>query len=333
MSPAADYPPANHLPEQLPPEQPPQFRSVCLAAILLDRGTQSRLGGNDPATVQRYAQDMEAEVWDFSRRPLPLLFFDGDRYYPGDGHHRILAAQQCGLVELLCEIRSGNQRQAIFYSNTEANKFHGKQLTRKDKRHRVKTLLLDQEWALMSDREIARQCAVSAPFVGGIRRDLIAKEQITASTRRKGRDGKVRETAKIGQRMDDQSGATVAPSTAAVAQSAAVAVVDPASYERLLQERDRLQQQLAEQQRQHRLELAQVTAAAQDDELRQALADDDALMQQLYNGLGTIAAALDPSDCDRELLPQRMLQAAQGIALMRRILEAHAPNLEPDLNS
>ncbi|NJN29785.1 MAG: hypothetical protein HC824_04540 [Synechococcales cyanobacterium RM1_1_8] len=56
-------------------------------------------------------------------------------------------------------------------------------------------------------------------------------------------------------------------------------------------------------------------------------------MQQLYNGLGTIAAALDPSDCDRELLPQRMLQAAQGIALMRRILEAHAPNLEPDLNS
>lgn len=342
-----------------------QVRSVNLAEILLDRGTQSRLGGNDPATVQRYAADMTAGIWAFERRPLPLLFFDGDCYYPGDGHHRIAAARQCQRTDLLCEVRPGGPREAQFFSNTEANKFHGKQLTRKDKRHRVRNLLLDPEWTLMSDREIARHCGVSAPFVGTIRRSLVAAEQITPATQRRGKDGKLRETAKIGklrrgqasngperQGSEKQGSEKQAPpqetpakgrpanparqdSPRAIApgHSSQEEVVSATQYNAVLQERQALQLRLTEQQRQHRLALAQVTAAAQADELRQALADDEALMQQLYDGLGTIAAALNANASSLAELQPKVHQAAQGIALMRRILEAKAPNLIADEES
>ncbi len=308
----------------------PEAKIVNLAEVLLDRGTQSRLGGNDPTTVRRYAEDMTAGLWDFARRPLPVLFFDGDCYYPGDGHHRITAARQCNLTELLCEVRPGDQREALFYSNTEANKFHGKQLTRKDKRNRVQNLLLDEEWALMSDREIARHCGVSAPFVGNIRREMIKENQIVDSTKRKGKDGKVRDTANIGKISADPPAAS---SVSLAAHSAEIdgPVVEATLYEALLQERDDLQNRLTDQQRLYRLELAQVTEASQADELRQALADDEALMQQIYDGLGTIAGALEPvvagDDAEPELLQVSVLQAAQGIGLMRRILAAKAPNL------
>ncbi len=308
----------------------PDAQTVNLAEVLLDQGTQSRLGGNDPVTVKRYAEDMAGGLWDFARRPLPVLFFDGDCYYPGDGHHRITAARQCNLTELLCEVRPGDQREALFYSNTEANKFHGKQLTRKDKRNRVRNLLLDEEWALMSDREIARHCGVSAPFVGGIRRDMIEEKQIVDSTKRKGKDGKVRDTANIGKISPAPVGANAgAVGDGAVGGGAedGTHVVDATLYEALLQERDDLQNRLMEQQRLQKLKLAQVTEASQADELKQALADDEALMQQIYDGLGTIAGALEGDLEEPELLRVAVLQAGQGIGLMRRILEAKAPNL------
>jgi len=310
----------------LTPAPPSDSQTVNLAEVLLDRGTQSRLGGDDPATVKRYAEDMAAGLWDFSRRPLPLLFFDGDCYYPGDGHHRLAAARLCNLTELLCEVRAGGQREALFYSNTEANKFHGKQLTRKDKRNRVQNLLLDGEWALMSDREIARYCGVSAPFVGNVRRDMIGENQITASSKRRGRDGKVRDTANIGKTNATEL-ASSAEHQLVAAQEEPTPVVEATLYEALLQDRDALQNRLTEQQRLHQLELAQVTQASQADELRQALADDEALMQQIYDGLGTIAGALEGGLVEPELLQVAVAQAGQGIRLMRRILEAKAPNL------
>jgi len=302
-----------------------ESQTINLAEVLLDRGTQSRLGGNDPATVKRYAEDMAAGLWDFKRQPLPVLFFDQDCYYPGDGHHRVAAARLCGLTELWCEVRLGGQREALFYSNTEANKFHGKQLTRKDKRNRVQNLLLDGEWALMSDREIARYCGVSAPFVGNVRRDMIGENQIAASSKRKGRDGKVRDTANIGKANVTELASSADQPVAAHGDSAPV--VEATLYETLLQDRDALQNRLTEQQRLHQLELAQVTEASQADELRQALADDEALMQQIYDGLGTIAGALEGGLVEPELLQVAVAQAGQGIRLMQRILEAKAPNL------
>ncbi len=265
----------------------PSVALVVLDRVRLDAGTQSRLGGHDPGTVRRYAEAMQAGLWEFERSPLPLLFFDGEYYYPGDGHHRLQAALLCGLTEIQCDVQSGSRREAQFYSNTEANKYHGKQLSRQDKRNRVQNLLLDQEWTLMSDREIARNCGVSAPFVGTVREGLVAKAQISGDRKRKGKDGKIRDTTNIGR---------VKP------ESATPPVLDLSPAESLP---NRIQ------------------------ELEKALADDEALMQQIYDGLGTIRAALDP-DRPAQDLRQDVSQAARGIDLMRKILAGQAPNLIQD---
>jgi hypothetical protein len=264
----------------------PSPRLVAIDRVRFDAGTQSRLGGHDPQTVKRYAEAMQSGLWEFERSPLPLLFFDGDDYYPGDGHHRLQAALLCGLAEIQCDVRPGSRREAQFYSNTEANKYHGKQLTRQDKRNRVRNLLLDQEWTLMSDREIARHCGVSAPFVGTVREGLVAKAQISGDRKRKGKDGKIRDTTNIGR---------VKPEPIAAASFSSVE--EPFS--------------------------------GRTQELEQALAEDEALMQQIYDGLGTIRAALDP-DRPAQELRQDVVQAARGIDLMRQILAAQAPNLVQD---
>lgn len=304
------------------PSSVPDFDAplrVRLDRVRLDAGTQSRLGGHDPSTVHRYAEEMQAGLWEFERSPLPLLFFDGEYYYPGDGHHRIQAALNSGLTELLCDVKPGSRREAQFYSNTEANKYHGKQLTRQDKRNRVQNLLLDQEWALMSDREIARYCGVSAPFVGGIRKNLVADEQISGDRKRKGKDGKIRDTTKIGRIKPN-------PPEQSERQS------DSQPYTEVLQERNALMNRITVQQEQHQREIQRLTAESllgRNEELEQALVDDEMLMQQIYDGLGTIRAALDPDRPAKELR-QDVQRAARGIDLMRQILASQAPNVVQD---
>ncbi len=315
-----DSPPV--LPAPNLPFSPNSRRLIPLSQISFDQGTQTRHGGNDLATVRRYAEEMQTGLWDFERSPLPLLFFDGRCYYPGDGHHRLEAARLSQLEALPCEVCPGSLREAQFFSNTEANKYHGKQLTRQDKRHRVQNLLVDPEWTLMSDREIARYCGVSAPFVGNVRKSLIEANQITASTQRKGKDGRVRETAKIG-RVKSQLEPDFEPDFGPD--------FGP-DYETLLTERNALMQRIATQQMQHAKEIDRLTAESllgRNDELEEALATDEVLLQKIYDGLGTIAEALHPDRPAHELRKD-VQQAARGIALMRRILEAQIPALGQD---
>ena len=51
-----------------------------------------------------------------------------------------------------------------------SNADHGKRRSNADKRRSVELLLKDQDWTSWSDREIAKQCAVSHPFVAEIRK-------------------------------------------------------------------------------------------------------------------------------------------------------------------
>jgi hypothetical protein len=54
-----------------------------------------------------------------------------------------------------------------------ANESHGLRRTNEDKRRAVVTLLNDEEWSGWSNREIARKCGVSDPFVMQIRSSLL----------------------------------------------------------------------------------------------------------------------------------------------------------------
>ena len=161
--------PKDHLPEVGPNLQklPPDH-------LYTDGGTQPR-GRLDDDVVERYAEAMVAGLWDFNKSSAPITaFFSSERsktYWLADGFHRVAAAKHAGLEWVEVDIRQGNQRDAILYS-VGANAMHGLPRSNDDKRRAVSRLLEDPEWSQWSDREIARRCSVTHPFVSKLRESL-----------------------------------------------------------------------------------------------------------------------------------------------------------------
>ncbi|PSB42689.1 hypothetical protein C7B80_26680 [Cyanosarcina cf. burmensis CCALA 770] len=177
------------------PREFPTKEQIPLGYISLNAGTQSRTSINE-ATVNSYASVMEEGLWQWEREPIPKIYFDGENYYPGDGHHRIVAADRAGYDTILAEICSGTLRDAIFYS-TSANQFHGLPRSNADKWNQVELLLKDEEWQKMSDRAIASHCGVSAPFVGKVRAELVERGTVNISSERVDKKGRKLNVEKI----------------------------------------------------------------------------------------------------------------------------------------
>lgn len=140
-------------------------QSVKLADIRIDGGTQARAELNE-AAVAEYVEAL-AEGATF---PPVVVFFDGSAYWLADGFHRFHAHRKAQAREIAADVRDGTKRDAILHS-VGANANHGLRRSNADKRRAVETLLADAEWSKWSDREIARQCAVSPDTVGRIRRE------------------------------------------------------------------------------------------------------------------------------------------------------------------
>lgn len=129
-------------------------------------GTQSRVQINE-STVSEYAEAIQ----NGAQFPPVTVFFDGTDFWLADGFHRLLAHKRAGKPEILETREVGGLRDAILYS-VSANANHGLRRTNADKRKAVEMLLNDAEWSQWSDREIAKQCAVSNNFVGDVRRSI-----------------------------------------------------------------------------------------------------------------------------------------------------------------
>lgn len=129
-------------------------------------GTQSRVQINEN-TVSEYAEAIQ----NGAQFPPVTVFFDGTNFWLADGFHRLLAHKRAGKTEILETREVGGLRDAILYS-VSANANHGLRRTNADKRKAVEMLISDAEWAQWSDREIAKQCAVSNNFVGDVRRSI-----------------------------------------------------------------------------------------------------------------------------------------------------------------
>jgi ParB-like chromosome segregation protein Spo0J len=187
---------------------------VAIASIEIDAKTQSRIGMRQE-TIRAYAEEFLADRWDWDIAPLPVLFYEHDQYFIGDGHHRIAAATQAGLETIRALVKPGGLRDAQLWS-AGANKFHGLPRTNDDKRKQVTMMLLDDDWQEWSNHAIASHCGVSAPFVGKVRRELEATGTIEEVNERKSKDGKARDTAKIGKSQGKAraaGGNTKAPAT------------------------------------------------------------------------------------------------------------------------
>lgn len=177
-----------------------------LAKIRTDGGTQARAEIHEE-TVAEYAEAMQDPDTVF---PPAIVYYDGKNYWLADGFHRVEAWRRVGRVEVPAEVRQGDRRRAILHS-CAANAAHGLRRTNADKRRAVWTLLGDAEWGLWSNREIARRCGVSDPFVAKIRNELSANGLQIDGTRTVQRGGTTFEqnTDNIGKTKEDQEvGAT-----------------------------------------------------------------------------------------------------------------------------
>jgi hypothetical protein len=72
--------------------------------------------------------------------------------------------------DIECKVHPGDRDDALLFA-CGANAQHGLRRSRSDKVKAVSTLIGSERWSGWSDREIARQCGVTHPFVAAVRRE------------------------------------------------------------------------------------------------------------------------------------------------------------------
>lgn len=142
------------------------MKTLNLAAIIIDKGTQSRAQISEE-TVTDYAEAMSAG----DQFPAITVFHDGVDYYLADGFHRLHAAKRLGRASIQVNVEQGTLRDAILFS-LGANNNHGLRRSNADKRKCVRTLLEDFEWGEMSVAEMAHLCAVSPQLVMAVKQEM-----------------------------------------------------------------------------------------------------------------------------------------------------------------
>lgn len=147
------------------------MNALNIKLIRIDGGTQSR-AEIDERVVDEYAE----AVKDGAEFPPVRVYHDGNFYYLADGFHRYFAHLKAGKAGIKADVMNGTLRDAVLHS-LGANALHGLRRTNADKRKAVMTMLEDFEWNTWSDREIARQCNVSGPFVASLRESLGKPEE------------------------------------------------------------------------------------------------------------------------------------------------------------
>jgi ParB-like chromosome segregation protein Spo0J len=153
------------------------MKELKLSDISTDEDLQIREAISDQAISDYYDVLREG-----GKLPPIVVFFDGDRHHLADGWHRFHAHKRAGLATIEAEVHDGTKRNAQLYA-LGANHAHGLRRTPADKRKAVLIMLDDVEWSEWSDREIAKQCKVSQPFVSKVRKDIGAQRDEVKSNR------------------------------------------------------------------------------------------------------------------------------------------------------
>jgi len=154
------------------------IENIELSKIRIDGETQRR-AKIDQGTVDKYAELM-AEGEGF---PAITLYFDGINYWLADGFHRYHANSKNKAETISAEVVNGTLREAILFS-LGANKKHGKETTREERKLNVLYMLNDIEWSDCSDMFIAEVCGVTRVTVWKARKEKtepVKKEPVKAA--------------------------------------------------------------------------------------------------------------------------------------------------------
>lgn len=154
---------------------------LMIRGIRRDGGTQMRVS-LDEATIERYAEDMRNNRWEWGPHNYLVVFHDKSErpegvYWLADGFHRIEAAQRAGWASVKCRVEEGGRRDAVLLA-AGANASHGLGRSRDDVQRSIRTLLLDDEWRKWSDRAIAEKVHCDHKTVGSLREKLILSGEI-----------------------------------------------------------------------------------------------------------------------------------------------------------
>ncbi len=143
-----------------------------LSSIEMDTSIQCR-ASIDTATVSEYAERMtEGDAF-----PPVVVYGTEQKCWIADGWHRIMAANQIGLLDIEATVTPGGRIDAL-KAALSANAAHGIRRTNQDKRRAVEIAL--REFGKLSSRQSAELCGVRDPFVGKLRGDVLT---VRTSTR------------------------------------------------------------------------------------------------------------------------------------------------------
>ena len=142
-----------------------------LDKVKLDGGTQFRESINQDK-VNEYKQLMLEDV---VFKPIEVVF-DGEHYYLVDGFHRYFAMESMGMKQVDVDYKPGSQEDAQDLA-LGANSKHGKRPSTATRRNKVQSALSLERHKNKSDREIAKLCEVSHPFVASIRNEKVKEQQ------------------------------------------------------------------------------------------------------------------------------------------------------------
>lgn len=134
-----------------------EVESVQLSEIDADQNYQARAETYEDS-VEEYARDLEAGD-EFSA--VMLVRLSEGKLVPADGFTRIAAFKKTGRVEIPAKIADGTIDDVLGYGATVANRTHGRQPNRADKRRRASLALRHPELSSLSDRELGRRIGVS----------------------------------------------------------------------------------------------------------------------------------------------------------------------------
>jgi len=175
---------------------------ISLDKIRIDLDTQARVKICQK-TIKDYIKAMKRGV-DF---PAIRVFqiSDSEEYVLVDGFHRYYSYMEVRpTMKVAAWVKKGTLEEAR-WASVAMNQKHGLQLNAADKKKSITQVLLSEQGAKMSNRQIADYLGLDESTVRRLRRKMESTAALPQSTERIGKDGRVIKTEKIGKGNSDKS--------------------------------------------------------------------------------------------------------------------------------